>query len=156
MNKRLLYAKTITKSLFTVFENHRKSLFQYCERSELRLHFQWRKVHQKCAKNYQFGEFLKTWSLRSNSVTRQITFNRTKISRNATFSSNMNHMLWTVLFWNLYLVDSNSAIFGDFQSKTESIRKCEIFSTFYFRYHFAELIVIKPFWQSASGARTFP
>ena len=30
-----------------------------------------------------FGEFLKTWSLRSNSVTRQINFNRTKIGGNA-------------------------------------------------------------------------
>ena len=27
----------------------------------------------------QFGEFLKTWSLRSNRVTRQVSFNRTKI-----------------------------------------------------------------------------
>ena len=27
----------------------------------------------------QFGEFLKIWSLRSNSVTRQVSFNRTKI-----------------------------------------------------------------------------
>ena len=26
-----------------------------------------------------FGEFLKTWSLRSNSVTRQVSFNKTKI-----------------------------------------------------------------------------
>ena len=26
-----------------------------------------------------FGEFLKTWSLRSNSVTRQVSFDRTKI-----------------------------------------------------------------------------
>ena len=26
-----------------------------------------------------FGEFLKTWSLRSNSVTRQVSFNRKKI-----------------------------------------------------------------------------
>ena len=25
----------------TVFENHRKSLIQHCERSELRLHFEW-------------------------------------------------------------------------------------------------------------------
>ena len=38
----------------TVFENHRKSLIQqHCERSELRLHFEWTKV-------VQFGEFLKT------------------------------------------------------------------------------------------------
>ena len=34
----------------TVFENHRKSLIQQCERSELRLHFEWTKVHQKCQK----------------------------------------------------------------------------------------------------------
>ena len=29
----------------TVFENHRKSLIQHCERSELRLHFESTKVH---------------------------------------------------------------------------------------------------------------
>ena len=29
----------------TVFENHRKSLIQHCERSELRLHFKWTKVN---------------------------------------------------------------------------------------------------------------
>ena len=29
----------------TVFENHRKSLIQHCERSELRLHFEWTKVN---------------------------------------------------------------------------------------------------------------
>ena len=28
---------------------------------------------------FHFGEFLKTWSLRSNSVTRQVSFNRSKI-----------------------------------------------------------------------------
>ena len=29
----------------TLFENHRKSLIQHCEQSELRLHFEWTKVH---------------------------------------------------------------------------------------------------------------
>ena len=29
----------------TVFENHRKSLIQHCERSDLRLHFEWTKVN---------------------------------------------------------------------------------------------------------------
>ena len=29
----------------TVFENHRKSRIQLCERSELRLHVEWTKVH---------------------------------------------------------------------------------------------------------------
>ena len=31
-------------SIITVFENHRKSPIQHCERSELRLHFEWTKV----------------------------------------------------------------------------------------------------------------
>ena len=35
------------------------------------------------AKNVCFGDFLKTWSLRSNSVTRKVTFNRTKIGEKA-------------------------------------------------------------------------
>ena len=30
-----------------------------------------------------FGNFLKTWSLQSNSITRQVTFNITKIGENA-------------------------------------------------------------------------
>ena len=38
------------ESGYTVFENNRKSLIQYCERSELRLHFEWTKVHKKCQK----------------------------------------------------------------------------------------------------------
>ena len=32
-------------STYTVFENHKKSLIQHCERSELRLHFEWTKVN---------------------------------------------------------------------------------------------------------------
>ena len=42
-----------------------------------------------------FGEFLKTWSLRSNSVTRQVSFNRTKIGgkcQNAKIQ--MRHFGW--------------------------------------------------------------
>ena len=35
-------------TLYTVFENHRKSLIQHCERSELRLHFEWTKIDLKC------------------------------------------------------------------------------------------------------------
>ena len=47
----------------TVVENNRKSLIQHCERSELRLHFEWPKVHQKSQnrpKKVKFGEFLTT------------------------------------------------------------------------------------------------
>ena len=36
----------------------------------------------KSAKNGPFGEFFKTWSLLLNSVTRQVTFNRTKMDGN--------------------------------------------------------------------------
>ena len=53
----------------TVFENHRKSLIQHCERSELRLHFEWTKVNYKfwrvfenlklaVKQCYQTGQFL--------------------------------------------------------------------------------------------------
>ena len=38
-----------------------------------------------------FGEFLKTWSLRSNSVTRQVSFNRTKIGGKC---QNSNTTFW--------------------------------------------------------------
>ena len=40
------------------------------------------KSQLKMPKNAQFGEFLNTWSLRSNSVTRQVNFNRTKNGQN--------------------------------------------------------------------------
>ena len=66
--------------LTTVFENHIKSLIQHCERRELRLHTYWvYKSSSKVPKMVHFGEFLKTWSLQSNSVTRRVTFKRLKI-----------------------------------------------------------------------------
>ena len=50
-----------------------------------------------------FGEFLKNWSLRSNSVTRQVSFNKTKIggkcqNSNATFCVIFKHcaLVWTL------------------------------------------------------------
>ena len=63
----------INYDLCTVFENHRKSLI------ELLLHFEWPKSSLKTPKMVHFGEFLKSFILRSNSVTRQVTFNLTKI-----------------------------------------------------------------------------
>ena len=36
----------------TVFENCRKSLIKHCERSELRLHFEWSKIDQKDQKKW--------------------------------------------------------------------------------------------------------
>ena len=73
----------------TVVENHRKSRIQHCERSELRLHFEWAKVHGKMPKMVNFGDYLKTLSLLSNSVTRQVIYIRLKSQnakvQNATF-----------------------------------------------------------------------
>ena len=40
--------------IYTVFENHRKSRIQNCERSELRFHFESRQKFIKNAKNGQF------------------------------------------------------------------------------------------------------
>ena len=40
----------------------------------------------------QFGEFLKTWSLRSNSITRQVSFNWEKIVGNCDILSNFQTM----------------------------------------------------------------
>ena len=44
--------------MYTVFENHRKSLIQHCERSELRLHFERTKVNKKCQKWSILASFL--------------------------------------------------------------------------------------------------
>ena len=60
--------------IMALFENHRKSLIQYCERSELRIYTS----SLKRPKMGHFGEFLKTWSLLSNSATRQVSFDRTE------------------------------------------------------------------------------
>ena len=48
----------------TVFENHRKSLIQHCERSELRLHFERKKVF-KNAKNHPFWRLVENLKLLS-------------------------------------------------------------------------------------------
>ena len=59
-----------------MFEKTRKSLiFQHWYLLANNLLFEW----AKNAENGQFGEFVKNWSLRSNSVTRQVNFNWEKI-----------------------------------------------------------------------------
>ena len=67
---------------FIVFENHRKSLIQHYERSKLSSYLSGQKLI-KNAKMIYFGEFLKTWSLRSSNVTGQVTLIWTKIGENA-------------------------------------------------------------------------
>ena len=53
------------------------------------------KLVTKAKKMVHFGEFLKTWSLRSNSVTRLVSFNRTKIGGKCQNSKiQMRHFEW--------------------------------------------------------------
>ena len=67
------------KNSRTVFANHRKSIIQKWRAKRATFTFWVDKSWLKMPKMIHFGEFLKTWSLRSNSVTRQVSFNRTKI-----------------------------------------------------------------------------
>ena len=61
-------------------------------------------------KMVQFGEFLKTWSLRSNSVTRQVSFNSTKIGgkcQTAEFT-NLKIVARNIVKWDFFLGFSNT------------------------------------------------
>ena len=60
--------------IITRYLKKQKSLIQHYERSELRFHFEWTKVYQKCQK-----WSILAWDLRSISATRQVNINRTKI-----------------------------------------------------------------------------
>ena len=82
-------------TVHTVLGNYRKGLIQHCERSELHLHFDWTKVNLKMPKMVHFDELLKTWSLQSNSVTRQVIFNRTKIGGN----HKIRKFKWDIFWW---------------------------------------------------------
>ena len=57
-------------------------------------------------KIFHFVEFLKTWSLRSNSITRQVSFNRTKFGGKCQNSKNSNATFWvifkhSVIHWSM-------------------------------------------------------
>ena len=58
----LAYFSKSFLQMCTVFENHRKSCIQHCERSELRLHYEWAKVNWKC-QNGQFWWLFKNLRL---------------------------------------------------------------------------------------------
>ena len=74
----------------TVFENHRKSLIQHCERSELRLHFEWTKSLLKSTKYDQFWRVFENLKLAVKQCYQTGQISRTKIgvkcrNSNATF-----------------------------------------------------------------------
>ena len=57
--------------------------------------FSGQKLTKNAKKMVNFGEFLKTWSLRSNSVTRQVGFNMTKNGGKCrNWKSQMRHFSW--------------------------------------------------------------
>ena len=65
--------RKIYLKIFTVCESHRKVSFSIAS-----LDFEWAKSI-KSAKNIQFGRVFENLKLRANSVTRQVSFNRTKV-----------------------------------------------------------------------------
>ena len=90
-----------------------------------------------------FGEFLKTWSLRSNSVTRQVSFNRTTLGGKCQNSRiQMRHFEW---FSNNVkrLKRSNEVLWNHPESRSQPKflrRKMDLVDLVYL------LIVIKMFW----------
>ena len=73
----------VKKSYFTEFENHKKKVtFNIASEASYVYIFSGQKLI-KNAKNGPFWRVFETWSLRSNSVTRQVNFNRTKLMKNA-------------------------------------------------------------------------
>ena len=82
-----IMSPTITRCLKVIEKSH-----QHCERSELCLHFEWTKVNQK-RQEWSILASFKTWCLRSNSVTRQVIFDRTKLNfmKNETIFDILKH-----------------------------------------------------------------
>ena len=78
---------------YTVFENHRKKSHSTLRAKRATFTFWVDKSSLKTPKMLNFGEVLKTRSLQSNSVTRQVTFNRTK---NGGKCQNSNATFWVI------------------------------------------------------------
>ena len=67
----------------TVFENYRKSLIGHCEQSELHLHFECTKVHQKSQKSPILESFWKPESCRQPVVPDKLILKGQKLMDNA-------------------------------------------------------------------------
>ena len=83
------------KKRLIVFENHRKSLNSTLRAKRATFTFCVDKSSLIRPKMVHFGEFLKTWSLRSNSVTRHVNFKQTKIGGKCqNWKTQMRHFGW--------------------------------------------------------------
>ena len=89
-----------------MFENHKKVSFNIASEASF----------VKNSKNGQFGGFLKTWSLRSNSVSRKVTFIGQKLVENAKIQK---------LKWDIW---------SDFQAMWAEL-ECVKWDFFMFSYH---------------------
>ena len=113
----------------TVFENHRKSLIQHCERSELRLHFEWTKVDLKCQKLCILTGFRKHKAYGHTVLPDRPLLKRTKIGRNGRKCQNlkilmrhfgwisnimkMSHLNFTILAFSTYYCPINIDPYGN-------------------------------------------
>ena len=83
---------TSSKYSYTVFENHRKSLIQHCERSELFLHFKRTKVNWKCQKWSIWASFWKAEACGQTELPDMSVLIGQKLVENAKMSKNqMRH-----------------------------------------------------------------
>ena len=100
----------------TVFKNHRKSLIQHCERSELGLHFEWTKVHQKCS---ILASFLETYG--QTVLPDKSLFKGQKLVENGQFLKNL---------WSNSVI--RSLLIGQKLTENTKIKKfkCDILSDF--------------------------
>ena len=73
-----------------MFENYRKSCIQHCERSELRLYFEWTKVNNKCQKWSIFAIFSKPESYGQTVLPDRSLLIGQKLVENAIFGSFSN------------------------------------------------------------------
>ena len=91
-----------TSNRCTQGKNQRKSLIQDCVASEASSVYI---LSRQNAKNGQFGEFLKTWNLRSNIVTRQVNFDRTG-EKCQNCKIKMRHFRWflniVIAIWRIF------------------------------------------------------
>ena len=88
---------TKTRPGSTVFENHRKGLVQHCE-----VRLSWvDKSSLKMPKIVKFGEFLKAWSLRGQTVLPDKRQNRWKCQN---WKLQMKHFIsLSILFWFIHI-----------------------------------------------------
>ena len=109
-----------------MFENHRKSLIQHCERSELRLHFEWTKVHYKCQKIVNLSSFWKTEACSKTVLPDRSILIGQKLVKNAKFKNSK------ATFWVVFKHCVLPYLLSIFRKFTHFPRTCSLFSCFTF------------------------